>query len=103
MCCIHANSAREAVTKMCTLPLLAGENVGKRGCVWDTQRLKAIGARAALYVRLSQDRLGTELGVTRQLEDTRRYANCRAGPSSPSTATTTCQLRAANTARATRT
>ena len=29
MCTIHANSAREAVTKMCTLPLLAGENVGE--------------------------------------------------------------------------
>jgi pilus assembly protein CpaF len=28
MCTIHANSARESVTKMCTLPLLAGENVG---------------------------------------------------------------------------
>ncbi|MGH3599708.1 MAG: ATPase, T2SS/T4P/T4SS family [Pseudonocardiaceae bacterium] len=28
MCSIHANSAREAVAKMCTLPLLAGENVG---------------------------------------------------------------------------
>lgn len=28
MCTIHANSAREAVTKMCTLPLLAGANVG---------------------------------------------------------------------------
>ncbi|MGO0576956.1 CpaF family protein [Ornithinimicrobium panacihumi] len=27
MCTIHANSAREAVTKMCTLPLLAGNNV----------------------------------------------------------------------------
>jgi pilus assembly protein CpaF len=27
MCTIHANSAREAVAKMCTLPLLAGENV----------------------------------------------------------------------------
>ncbi len=30
MCTIHANSAREAVTKMCTLPLLAGENVGQQ-------------------------------------------------------------------------
>ncbi len=30
MCTIHANSAREAVTKMCTLPLLAGENVASR-------------------------------------------------------------------------
>lgn len=28
MCSIHANSAREAVIKLCTLPLLAGENVG---------------------------------------------------------------------------
>jgi pilus assembly protein CpaF len=27
MCTIHANSAREAVMKLCTLPLLAGENV----------------------------------------------------------------------------
>ena len=40
MASIHANSAREAITKMCTLPLLAGENVGSRfvvptvaGCV----------------------------------------------------------------------
>ncbi len=40
MASIHANSAREAITKMCTLPLLAGENVGARfvvptvaGCV----------------------------------------------------------------------
>ncbi len=28
MCTLHANNAREAVTKMCTLPLLAGDNVG---------------------------------------------------------------------------
>ena len=28
MCSLHANSAREAVVKLCTLPLLAGENVG---------------------------------------------------------------------------
>jgi pilus assembly protein CpaF len=30
MSSIHANSAREAITKLCTLPLLAGENVGAR-------------------------------------------------------------------------
>ena len=30
MCTIHANSAREALTKLCTLPLLAGENVSDR-------------------------------------------------------------------------
>jgi pilus assembly protein CpaF len=28
MCTLHANNAREAVAKLCTLPLLAGENVG---------------------------------------------------------------------------
>ncbi len=30
MATLHANSAREAITKMCTLPLLAGENVSSR-------------------------------------------------------------------------
>ena len=30
MCTLHANSAREAITKMCTLPLLAGENVSPK-------------------------------------------------------------------------
>ena len=29
MCTIHANSAGEALVKTCTLPLLAGENIGK--------------------------------------------------------------------------
>lgn len=27
MCTIHANSARDALTKLCTLPLLAGRNI----------------------------------------------------------------------------
>ncbi len=30
MCTLHANSAREALVRMCTLPLLAGENVSSR-------------------------------------------------------------------------
>jgi pilus assembly protein CpaF len=30
MCTLHANSAREALTKLCTLPLLAGDNVSDR-------------------------------------------------------------------------
>ncbi|HEY1133205.1 MAG TPA: ATPase, T2SS/T4P/T4SS family [Nocardioides sp.] len=30
MCTLHANSAREALVKMCTLPLLAGENISSR-------------------------------------------------------------------------
>lgn len=29
MCTLHANSAREALVKMCTLPLLAGDNIQK--------------------------------------------------------------------------
>ncbi|MFP3637223.1 ATPase, T2SS/T4P/T4SS family, partial [Bacillus sp. SIMBA_033] len=27
MCTVHANSAHDAVTKICTLPLLAGANI----------------------------------------------------------------------------
>jgi pilus assembly protein CpaF len=30
MVTVHANSAREALVKLCTLPLLAGENIGAR-------------------------------------------------------------------------
>lgn len=30
MASIHANSARDAITKLCTLPLLAGENISSR-------------------------------------------------------------------------
>ena len=30
MCTVHANSAREALVKTCTLPLLAGENISAR-------------------------------------------------------------------------
>jgi pilus assembly protein CpaF len=30
MASLHANSAREALVKMCTLPLLAGANIGSR-------------------------------------------------------------------------
>ncbi len=30
MCTVHANSAREALVKVCTLPLLAGENISPR-------------------------------------------------------------------------
>ena len=30
MATLHANSAREALVKLCTLPLLAGENIGSR-------------------------------------------------------------------------
>ncbi len=49
MCTLHANSAREAVTKMCTLPLLAGENVGSRFVV------PTVAASVDLVVQIGQD------------------------------------------------
>ncbi|WP_245154848.1 ATPase, T2SS/T4P/T4SS family [Nocardioides sp. 1609] len=42
MCTLHANSAREALVKMCTLPLLAGENISARFVV-PSQRHSHLG------------------------------------------------------------
>jgi pilus assembly protein CpaF len=52
MCTIHANSAREAVTKLCTLPLLAGENV-THGFVVPT-----VASSIDLVVHLGRDAAG---------------------------------------------
>jgi pilus assembly protein CpaF len=52
MCTIHANSAREAVTKLCTLPLLAGENVSH------TFVVPTVAASIDLVVHLARDVLG---------------------------------------------
>lgn len=52
MCTIHANSAREAITKMCTLPLLAGENVS-HGFVVPT-----VASSVDLVVHVARDSLG---------------------------------------------
>jgi pilus assembly protein CpaF len=52
MCTLHANSAREAVTKLCTLPLLAGENV-THGFVVPT-----VAASVDLVVHLARDASG---------------------------------------------
>lgn len=49
MASIHANSAREALTKMCTLPLLAGENVGSRFVV------PTVAASIDLVVQIGMD------------------------------------------------
>jgi pilus assembly protein CpaF len=49
MCTIHANSAREAITKLCTLPLLAGENVS-HGFVVPT-----VAASVDLVVHIERD------------------------------------------------
>ncbi len=52
MCTIHANSAREAIAKMCTLPLLAGENVSARFV------LPTVATSIDLVVHLAMDRGG---------------------------------------------
>ena len=52
LCTIHANSAREAVAKMCTLPLLAGENVSS------TFVVPTVASAVDLVVHLELDRSG---------------------------------------------
>lgn len=53
MCTIHANSAREALVKMCTLPLLAGENISARFVV------PTVANSVDLVVHLGIDTTGT--------------------------------------------
>ena len=52
MCTLHANSAREALTKMCTLPLLAGENISARFVV------PTVASSVDLVVHLALDAQG---------------------------------------------
>lgn len=52
MCTLHANSAREALVKMCTLPLLAGENISARFVV------PTVAASVDLVVHLGIDSAG---------------------------------------------
>jgi pilus assembly protein CpaF len=52
MCTLHANSAREALTKLCTLPLLAGENVSAAFVV------PTVAAAVDLVVHLDVDAAG---------------------------------------------
>jgi pilus assembly protein CpaF len=68
MCTLHANSAREAVTKLCTLPLLAGENVTAAFVV------PTVAAAVDLVVHLELDREGRRsvrevIAVTGRVED----------------------------------
>jgi pilus assembly protein CpaF len=49
MATIHANSAREAITKLCTLPLLAGENVSHNFVV------PTVAASVDLVVHVGRD------------------------------------------------
>ena len=52
MCTLHANSAREALLKMCTLPLLAGQNVSAAFVV------PTVAASVDLVVHLAMDAHG---------------------------------------------
>jgi pilus assembly protein CpaF len=52
MCTLHANSAREALIKMCTLPLLAGENISAAFVV------PTVAASVDLVVHLATDHHG---------------------------------------------
>jgi pilus assembly protein CpaF len=67
MCTIHANSAREALVKMCTLPLLAGENISARFVV------PTVASSVDLVVHLGIDERGVRrvneiVGVPGRLE-----------------------------------
>jgi pilus assembly protein CpaF len=67
MCTLHANSAREALVKMCTLPLLAGENVSAAFVV------PTVAASIDLVVHLGLDANGHRrvreiVGVTGRVE-----------------------------------
>jgi pilus assembly protein CpaF len=67
MCTLHANSAREALVKMCTLPLLAGENVSAAFVV------PTVAASVDLVVHLALDvngqrRVREIVGVTGRVE-----------------------------------
>lgn len=67
MCTLHANSAREALVKMCTLPLLAGENVSAAFVV------PTVAASVDLVVHLGMDAAGHRrvrevVGVTGRVE-----------------------------------
>src|SRR4051794_41936949 len=56
MATVHANSAREAVTKLCTLPLLAGENVAHHFVV------PTVASSVDLVVHLVKDGSGRRRG-----------------------------------------
>jgi pilus assembly protein CpaF len=67
MCTLHANSAREALVKMCTLPLLAGENVSASFVV------PTVASSVDIVVHLGMDAAGARrvreiVGVTGRVE-----------------------------------
>ena len=80
MASLHANSAREALVKMCTLPLLAGENISARFVVptvaasvdlvvhlgIDEHGVRRVNEIVAVPGRVEQDTIETETVFVRQ-------------------------------------
>ncbi len=91
MASIHANSGRQALVKMCTLPLLAGENIGSRFVV------PTVAASVDLVVHTAIDGDGVRavreiVAVTGRVENglieseqvfVRRDGRLQRGPGSP--------------------
>jgi pilus assembly protein CpaF len=87
MCTLHANSAREALVKMCTLPLLAGENIGARFVVptvaasvdlvihlgIDHNGVRRVNEIVAVPGRVEQDIIETEALFIRESGELRRH------------------------------
>ena len=80
MCTIHANSAREAITKLCTLPLLAGENVSHSFVV------PTVASSVDLVVHIERDAPGPSSGRARSSPS---RAGSRATSSRPPTCSST--------------
>ncbi len=73
MATVHANSAREAVTKMCTLPLLAGPNVSASFVV------PTVAASVDLVVHLGLETDGQRLGRVRDASTGSATRSCWPG------------------------
>ncbi|WP_084039440.1 CpaF family protein [Demequina sp. NBRC 110053] len=65
---IHANSARDAITKMCTLPLLAGENVSDRFVVPTVASAIDVVVHLDLDLRTGARQVREIVGVTGRAE-----------------------------------
>ncbi|GAB2877162.1 CpaF family protein [Nocardioides pacificus] len=86
MCTIHANSARESLVKMCTLPLLAGENISSRFVVptvassvdlvvhlgLDHRGVRRVNEIVGVPGRVENDNIESEVLFTRQAGELRR-------------------------------
>lgn len=83
MCSLHANSARDAVTKICTLPLLAGENISSGHQVNTQHTYTGHRDHQSSYLRAYQPRRGQQAGrrdaAARGLSCSRRAARLDGG------------------------